>query len=87
MARRHRVATERTLARDREESKLARPRMSTVGLVERYTRVTAENDVDKDVHLQSSGNLSSTLCGMRPGAVTTRDVSCYRCHQFSVGGL
>jgi hypothetical protein len=61
--------------------------MSTVGLVERYERVTAENDVDKDVHLQSSGNSQSTLCGMKPGPVTTRDVSCYRCHQFSVGDL
>jgi hypothetical protein len=61
--------------------------MSTVGQVERYTRVMAENDVDKDVHLQSSGNLNSTLCGMKPGVVTTRDVSCYRCHQFSVGDL
>lgn len=55
--------------------------------MERYTRVMALNDVDKDVHLQSSGNANSTLCGMKPGEETTRDVSCYRCHQFSVGDI
>jgi hypothetical protein len=69
------------------ESRPARLYVSTVGRVERYTRVMAENDVDKDVHLQSSGNANSTLCGMKPSVETTRDVSCYRCHQFSVGGL
>ncbi len=61
--------------------------MSTVGLMERYTRVTAQNDVDQDVHLQSSQNQSSTLCGMKPGESTTRDVTCYRCHRFSIGDI
>ena len=61
--------------------------MSTVGLVERFEKVMAENDVDQDVHLQSSANSNSTLCGMKPGVATSRDVTCYRCHQFSVGDL
>jgi hypothetical protein len=55
--------------------------------MERYTRVTAQNDVDQDVHLQSSQNQSSTLCGMKPGEATTRDVTCYRCHRFSIGDI
>jgi hypothetical protein len=63
------------------------PPVSTVGRVERYTRVTAQNDVDQDVHLRSSANQKSTLCGMKPSEVTTRDVTCYRCHRFSVGDI
>jgi hypothetical protein len=59
--------------------------VSTVGSMERLEKFTAVNDVDGDVHLVRSTSVKSTLCGMAPAEATTREVTCYRCHEFSVG--
>ena len=55
--------------------------------MERLEKFTAANDLDGDIHLVRSTNPSSTLCGLIPAASSTRDVSCYSCHQFEVGDL
>jgi hypothetical protein len=59
--------------------------VSTVGTVERLEKFTAVNDVDGDVHLVRSTSMKSTLCGMTPAETSTREVTCYRCHEFAVG--
>jgi hypothetical protein len=56
--------------------------------MERLIKVTAANDVAKDVHYRASGTQDKTLCGMSTaGAVAQGEVTCYRCHQFAVGDL
>lgn len=55
--------------------------------MERLERFTAANDLDGDTHLVRSTNPTSTLCGLVPASASTRDVSCYRCHQFEVGDI
>ena len=64
------------------------PRVSTVVPVERFVKVKANNDVDKDVHYRASNNLKATLCGMQIAGLSTEgEVTCYRCHQFAVGDI
>jgi hypothetical protein len=53
--------------------------------MERLEKFTAVNDVDGDVHLVRSTSMKSTLCGMAPAEATTREVTCYRCHEFAIG--
>jgi hypothetical protein len=52
---------------------------------ERLEKFTAANDVDGDIHLVRTTTMTSTLCGMVPKEASTREVTCYRCHEFSVG--
>ncbi len=55
--------------------------------MERLEKFTAINDFDGDIHLVRSTSPNSTLCGLVPATASTRDVSCYRCHQFEVGDV
>jgi hypothetical protein len=56
--------------------------------VERFVKVKANNDVDKDVHYRAPSNLKATLCGMKIAGLSTEgEVTCYRCHQFAVGDI
>jgi hypothetical protein len=55
--------------------------------MERLEKFTAANDLDGDTHLVRSTNPQSTLCGLVPATASTRDVTCYRCHQFEVGDI
>jgi hypothetical protein len=52
--------------------------------MERLEKFTAANDVEGDVHLVRTTNVKSTLCGMTPAKASTREVTCYRCHEFAV---
>ena len=62
--------------------------MSTVGQMERFVKVKALNDVDKDVHYRGSDTPKTTLCGMQTAPFAVEGpVTCYRCHQFASGDL
>ena len=52
---------------------------------EKLVQFTAVNDVDGDIHLVRTTSPRSTLCGMAAAEASTRDVTCYRCHEFAVG--
>lgn len=52
-----------------------------------FKKVTAINDVEKDVHYLSPGTPGTTLCGSKSAGSATGEVTCYRCHQFAVGDL
>jgi hypothetical protein len=52
-----------------------------------FKKVTAVNDVEKDVHYLSQGTPDTTLCGLKSAGSTTGEVTCYRCHQFAVGDI
>jgi hypothetical protein len=52
---------------------------------EKLVQFTAVNDVDGDIHLVRTTSPKSTLCGMAAAEASTRDVTCYRCHEFAVG--
>ncbi len=53
-----------------------------------FTKVTAKNDADQDVHYRAPGGTTSTLCGLKIDKEVTRgQVTCYRCHQFAGGNL
>jgi hypothetical protein len=53
--------------------------------MEHLEKFTAVNDVDGDIHLVRSTSMKSTLCGMASAEASTREVTCYRCHEFAVG--
>jgi hypothetical protein len=55
--------------------------------MERLEKFTATNDLDGDIHLVRSTSPNSTLCGLIPASASTRDVTCYRCHQFEIGDI
>jgi hypothetical protein len=48
--------------------------------------VTAENDMEQDVHYSAEGS-DKTLCGLKSAATSSRELTCYRCHQFAVGDV
>jgi hypothetical protein len=53
-----------------------------------FVKVSAKNDVDKDVHYLASGGADKTMCGMEVADVSVKgEMSCYRCHQFASGGI
>jgi hypothetical protein len=52
-----------------------------------FKKVTAVNDVEKDVHYLSQGTPDTTLCGLKSAGAATGEVTCYRCHQFAVGDI
>ncbi|HVA53319.1 MAG TPA: hypothetical protein VNF05_07370 [Acidimicrobiales bacterium] len=56
--------------------------------MERFVKVKALNDVDKDVHYRGSATPKTTLCGMQAAPLAVEGpVTCYRCHQFASGDL
>lgn len=60
--------------------------LSTVGpMEEQLEKFTAVNDVDGDIHLVRTTSMKTTLCGMAAAESSTREVTCYRCHEFAVG--
>lgn len=70
----------------RGESRLFDRSLSTVGpMEEQLEKFTAVNDVDGDIHLVRTTSMKTTLCGMAAAESSTRDVTCYRCHEFAVG--
>gem|GEM_PF-5645604 len=60
--------------------------MSTVGPMEKLTKVKAHADYDDAVHYRRHDNHDTTLCGLRikEGAVTA-EASCLRCRSFALG--
>ncbi len=63
-------------------------KVSTVVPVERFVKVKANNDVDKDVHYRAPSNLKATLCGMQIAELSADgEVTCFRCHQFAIGDI
>jgi hypothetical protein len=62
--------------------------MARVGRMAAFVKVSAKNDVDKDVHYLASGGAGKTMCGMEVADVSVKgEMSCYRCHQFASGGI
>jgi hypothetical protein len=53
--------------------------------MEGFAKVTAVNDVEKDVHYLSAGSPDSTLCGLKSAGSTSNELTCYRCHELAVG--
>jgi hypothetical protein len=70
----------------RGEWRLFHRSLSTVGpMEEQLEKFTAVNDVDGDIHLVRTTSMKTTLCGMAAAESSTREVTCYRCHEFAVG--
>lgn len=55
--------------------------------MEGFKKVTAQNDVEQDVHYLAEGSSDKTLCGLKSAGSSSRELTCYRCHQFAVGDV
>ena len=52
-----------------------------------FKKVTANNDVEKDVHYLSDATPGKTMCGLESAGLASGEMTCYRCHQFAAGDI